>query len=69
MQSATSPGAAAEYLRLILKPGDVVLAKGSQNGVFAEEAVKLLLADAADEVQLVRQSPSWLSKKAKQFGV
>jgi UDP-N-acetylmuramoyl-tripeptide--D-alanyl-D-alanine ligase len=67
MQQAASPKAAADYLKLILRPGDVLLAKGSQNGVFAEEAVKLLLADPHDEAKLVRQSPAWLRTKRKQF--
>jgi UDP-N-acetylmuramoyl-tripeptide--D-alanyl-D-alanine ligase len=66
-RSAQSPYAAADYLALILQPGDVVLAKGSQNRVFAEEAVKYLLADPADRVHLVRQSKSWLKAKARQF--
>jgi UDP-N-acetylmuramyl pentapeptide synthase len=64
---AISPYAAGEHVKLLLSPGDVVLAKGSQNGVFAEEAVKLLLADPGDAVKLVRQSPSWLRAKASQF--
>lgn len=67
MQSAASPKAAADYLKVILRPGDVLLAKGSQNGVFAEEVVKLLLADPADAAKLVRQSPSWQRIKARQF--
>ena len=66
---AVSPYAAGEFLRLIIGPGDVVLAKGSQNGVFAEETVKLLLADPADGPRLVRQSEAWLKIKAKQFQV
>ena len=66
---ADSPYAAGEFLKLLLQPGDVLLAKGSQNGVFAEETVKLLLADPVDAVGLVRQSPTWLAKKSKQFGV
>ncbi len=66
-QPAISPYAAGEHVKLLLSPGDVVLAKGSQNGVFAEETVKLLLADPADAAQLVRQSPDWLRTKAKQF--
>jgi UDP-N-acetylmuramoyl-tripeptide--D-alanyl-D-alanine ligase len=45
------------------------LAKGSQNGVFAEEAVKLLLANPDDADKLVRQSPVWLKKKQVQFKV
>lgn len=67
--TAASPYAAGELVRGLLQPGDVVLSKGSQNGVFAEEAVKLLLANPDDATVLVRQSPSWLAKKAKQFEV
>ena len=66
---ADSPYAAGDFVKLILQPGDIVLVKGSQNGVFAEEAAKLLLAHPADASKLVRQSQAWLSKKAKQFGV
>lgn len=57
---------AGKYVASILKEGAVVLAKGSQNGVFAEEAVKQLLADQKDAKLLVRQSKPWMSKKAKQ---
>jgi hypothetical protein len=45
----------------------VVLAKGSQNGVFTEEAIKRLLLDPTDAEKLVRQSPAWLTTKARQF--
>jgi hypothetical protein len=44
-----------------------VLAKGSQNGVFAEEAIKILLHSTVDENQLVRQSADWLKLKRKMF--
>jgi UDP-N-acetylmuramoyl-tripeptide--D-alanyl-D-alanine ligase len=64
---ADSPYAAGEFLKTMLGPGDVVLIKGSQNGVFAEEATKLLLANPADSKHLVRQSPAWLKTKAQQF--
>ena len=64
---ADSPQAAADFLALLLRPGDVLLAKGSQNGVFAEEAVKPLLANPADTRHLVRQSAAWMKVKAKQF--
>jgi UDP-N-acetylmuramyl pentapeptide synthase len=66
-RAADSPYAAADYLALILRPGDVLLAKGSQNGVFAEEAVKLLLAHPSDAKLLVRQSPAWTKAKRSQF--
>ncbi len=67
IQSFASPYQAGEFVASQLKPKTVVLAKGSQNGVFAEEAVKLLLADRSDAARLVRQSPYWLQQKAKQF--
>ena len=46
-----------------------MLCKGSQNGVYAEEAVKLLLADDNDEDRLVRQSADWMRKKEVNFSV
>jgi UDP-N-acetylmuramyl pentapeptide synthase len=49
------------------KKDTVVLCKGSQNGVFAEETVKQLLLDPADSVRLVRQSSYWLRRKAPQL--
>lgn len=45
-----------------IKEGAVILAKGSQNGVFAEEALKPLLADQSDISKLVRQEKNWLDK-------
>lgn len=63
----TTPTEAGEYVASVLKPGALVLAKGSQNKVYAEEAVKLLLADPADAQKLVRQSPEWLKIKANNF--
>jgi UDP-N-acetylmuramoyl-tripeptide--D-alanyl-D-alanine ligase len=62
-----SPYAAGEYVKSILKKGDVVLAKGSQNGVFAEEAVAKILADIKDLSKLVRQSAAWQKTKRQQF--
>ncbi len=61
------PVAAGEYLKEVIKDGGLILAKGSQNGVFAEEAIKPLLANAADRKKLVRQTPAWLKIKSKQF--
>lgn len=55
---------AGKYLKNILQEKALILAKGSQNGVFAEEAVKQLLADRRDQKKLVRQSKQWLKIKA-----
>jgi len=63
VKSFNDPYSAAGYIKSRLKKGAIILAKGSQNGVFAEEAVKLLLADPKDEPKLVRQTPDWLKKK------
>lgn len=67
VKTFTNPYQAGEYLKPLVKPGAVILAKGSQNAVFAEETVKVLLADPADSSKLVRQSPHWLKLKRKQF--
>lgn len=44
-----------------------VLVKGSQNTIFLEEVVKMLLADKKDIKYLVRQSKWWLNTKNKFF--
>ena len=63
-----SPYLAGNFLKDNMKPKAAVLVKGSQNKVFAEEAIKSVLADGADISKLVRQSPAWLAKKQKMFG-
>ena len=45
----------------------LVIWKGSQNTIFLEEAVKLLLADDEDTKNLVRQSDWWQKKKKRFF--
>ena len=62
-----SPYEAGGYVRGLLEPNTVVLVKGSQNGVFAEEAIKVLLSDIEDKDKLVRQTPAWMALKEKQF--
>ena len=62
-----NPYTIGDYLKPIIKPKAIILIKGSQNRVFAEEAVKVLLANSKDESKLVRQSPQWLRTKEKAF--
>jgi UDP-N-acetylmuramoyl-tripeptide--D-alanyl-D-alanine ligase len=62
-----SPIEAGQKIKAELKEGALVLLKGSQNGVFAEEAVRVLLAKPTDKRLLVRQTPQWLKKKRAQF--
>ena len=63
------PYAAGEYLLQVIKKGDYILAKGSQNNVFAEEAVALILKNPADRTKLVRQSDQWQKQKRTQLGL
>lgn len=67
VRSFPDPISAGGFVRSILENNAIVLAKGSQNGVFAEEAVKLLLLTTSEESQLVRQTPRWLEMKRQQF--
>lgn len=67
VKSFTDPYAAGEFLQSKIEPGALIFAKGSQNGVFAEEAVKKLLADPEDASKLVRQSDYWLKRKTASF--
>lgn len=60
------PILAAEYVRTITHEGAVILAKGSQNTIFLEEAVKVLCV-MSEHARLVRQSPEWMEKKQRYF--
>ena len=65
--ACNSPYEAGEYVRDHLIQGSIVLAEGSQNRVFAEESLKVLLANEADARKLVRQSSYWMRIKGRQF--
>ena len=65
-----TPYEIGHFLKRIVAKGDLVLVKGSQNGVFTEEVVRILLdpsLNARDYV--VRQSKAWQRKKRKGFGL
>jgi UDP-N-acetylmuramoyl-tripeptide--D-alanyl-D-alanine ligase len=62
-----NPYKAGDFIRPLVKQGAAILVKGSQNKVFAEEAIKPLLADQADSEKLVRQTPQWLNVKRGAF--
>lgn len=68
VHSFKHPVDAGKFVAEHVKKGAVILAKGSQNGVFAEEAVKQLLAHPADSEKLVRQSKYWLRRKVRSLG-
>ena len=63
-QNALMAGA---FVRKVVSNGAVVLFKGSQSGIFLEEAIKEVLHSISDESQLVRQSPDWMMRKNNFF--
>ncbi|MSR68363.1 UDP-N-acetylmuramoyl-tripeptide--D-alanyl-D-alanine ligase [Candidatus Saccharibacteria bacterium] len=65
-----SPYEIGHFLKRIVDKNDVILVKGSQNGIFLEEAVRILLDPSLDAKEvLVRQNKSWKRKKRKAFGL
>lgn len=63
VKSFDTPYEAGKYLQPYIKQGAAIFAKGSEDKVFAEEAIKLLLANSEDASKLVRQSAYWLKRK------
>jgi UDP-N-acetylmuramoyl-tripeptide--D-alanyl-D-alanine ligase len=63
-QDALSAGA---FVRSVIQDGSTILFKGSQGGIYLEEAVKVVLHSTDDESQLVRQSLEWMECKNKFF--
>lgn len=58
---------AGAFVRSVLKGGTVMLFKGSQDKVFLEEAIKIVLHKTSDEIYLVRQTAEWIQKKNSYF--
>ena len=63
-KNAISAGA---FVHSVMEEGGAMLFKGSQAGVFLEEAVKIVLHSTSDEKNLVRQSPEWIARKNAYF--
>lgn len=63
-KSALEAGA---FVHKAMEPGAAILFKGSQGGIYLEEAIKVILHSTDDESQLVRQSSGWLATKQKFF--
>lgn len=57
---------AGAFARSVAEPGAAILVKGSQGGIYAEEAVKVLCL-MSEDVELVRQSPQWQEVKQQFF--
>lgn len=58
---------AGAFVRGVIEQKAVVLAKGSQGDIYAEEAVKILLHDVSKDHVLVRQSAAWRKVKDNFF--
>jgi len=58
---------AGAFVRGVAEEGAAILFKGSQGGIYLEEAVKEMLHSSDDEAKLVRQSPKWMATKNKFF--
>jgi UDP-N-acetylmuramoyl-tripeptide--D-alanyl-D-alanine ligase len=63
VKTFSNPIDAGKFVKERLRQDTVVLVKGSQNGVYAEEAIKPMLALPADARKLVRQSRYWMRLK------
>lgn len=57
---------AGTFVHQVMEPKAAILAKGSQGGIYLEEAVKILAMLTEDD-KLVRQSPAWLKIKEEFF--
>ncbi len=57
---------AGEFVRSVTEPGAVILVKGSQGGIYLEEAVKIL-CNLTEDDELVRQSEEWMKAKDGYF--
>jgi UDP-N-acetylmuramoyl-tripeptide--D-alanyl-D-alanine ligase len=60
-----SPWEVGRFLKSTIKDGDLVFLKGSQNGVFLEEATRMVLLNPKDSKNLCRQSNHWMNIKAE----
>lgn len=58
---------AGSFAHSVLDDDAVVLVKGSQGNIYAEEAIKIILHTTHDGHELVRQSPEWLATKQHFF--
>lgn len=58
---------ASTFVKSVIQKDTVILFKGSEDKIFLEEAIKLMLHSTSDESQLVRQSPAWMARKNEFF--
>jgi hypothetical protein len=58
---------AGAFVRSVMESGAAILFKGSEGGIYLEEAVKVVLHSTSEETRLVRQSPEWIARKTEFF--
>lgn len=58
---------AGAYVHKVLEPNAAILFKGSQGGIYLEEAIKVILHATEEQSRLVRQSSDWLETKQTFF--
>jgi len=58
---------AGAFVHSVMEKGAAILFKGSEGGIYLEEAVKVILHSTSDEARLVRQSPEWMARKTAFF--
>lgn len=64
--SFKDPFSAGEFLKDKVQKDDLILVKGSQNGVFTEEVTKVIMDKKYDPKEvLVRQSDDWMNRKQR----
>lgn len=54
---------AGAFVHSIIEEGSVVLVKGSQSGIYLEEAIKIFSHATSQDSELVRQSEQWMKIK------
>lgn len=65
--SFKSPLEAGAFVHKTMESGAAVLFKGSQGGIYLEEAIKIVLHSTEEQSRLVRQSSHWMAIKQKFF--
>lgn len=58
---------AGAFVHKVMEQGAVVLAKGSAENIYLEEALKMLLHETSEDRELVRQSAKWMETKNAYF--
>jgi UDP-N-acetylmuramyl pentapeptide synthase len=69
VQSFQTPIEAGNAILPLLQEGDLLLVKGSQNGVFLEKAIEILLEKSEDISLLCRRGEGWKKEIRKEKGL